>query len=154
MGKITANQIRKLRGKTGAPILRVKKILEKFQGDEKKAFEILRKEGFEKAKKRVGRLTEQGVISAYIHHNKRVGAIIELLCETDFVARNKLFRQLGHDLAMQIASMGAANLKELKKQEFIKDPSKKVSDLLKELITKTGENIRVGRFFRIELAKE
>lgn len=151
--KISFDIIRKLREKTGAPVIRVKKVLEEVSGDEKKAFEILQKEGFEKAAKRVGRETSQGLIETYVHHSGKVASVVELLCETDFVARNELFRNLAHDLALQVASLGAKDAEELAGQEFIKDPSKKVGDLVKEVIAKTGENIRVGRVFRVELGE-
>lgn len=151
--KVTAGQIRKLREKTGAPMIRVKKVLVEVKGDNQKAEKILKKEGFEKASKRGERETSQGLIETYVHHSGKVASIVELLCETDFVARNKLFRELAHNLALQVASMGAKDAKELKKQEFIRDPSKKISDLVREVITKTGENIRIGRIFRIELGK-
>lgn len=133
--------------------MRAKQVLEQTKGDEKKAKRILEKEGFEKAAKRAGRETRAGIIATYTHHNQKVMGSVELLCETDFVARNKLFQQLGHNLAMQVASMDAKDAKALEKQEFIKDPSKKVSDLVKEVIAKTGENIRIGRVFRVELGK-
>ena len=151
--KVTADQIRKLREKTGAPMIRVKKVLVEVKGDNQKAEKILKKEGFEKASKRDERETSQGLIETYVHHSGKVASIVELLCETDFVARNKLFRELAHNLALQVASMGAKDAKELEKQEFIRDPSKKISDLVREVITKTGENIRIGRIFRIELGK-
>lgn len=151
--KVTADQIRKLREKTGAPMIRVKKVLVEVKGDNQKAEKILKKEGFEKASKRGERETSQGLIETYVHHSGKVASIVELLCETDFVARNKLFRELAHNLALQVASMGAKDAKELEKQEFIRDPSKKISDLVREVITKTGENIRIGRIFRIELGK-
>ena len=151
--KVTADQIRKLREKTGAPMIRVKKVLVEVKGDNQKAEKILKKEGFEKASKRDERETSQGLIQTYVHHSGKVASIVELLCETDFVARNKLFRELAHNLALQVASMGAKDAKELEKQEFIRDPSKKISDLVREVITKTGENIRIGRIFRIELGK-
>ena len=151
--KVTADQIRKLREKTGAPMIRVKKVLVEVKGDNQKAEKILKKEGFEKASKRDERETSQGLIQTYVHHSGKVASIVELLCETDFVARNKLFRELAHNLTLQVASMGAKDAKELEKQEFIRDPSKKISDLVREVITKTGENIRIGRIFRIELGK-
>ena len=116
----------------------------------KKAEAILRKEGFEKVEKRIRRETSAGIVATYAHHNQKVVGIVELFCETDFVARNELFQSLGHNLAMQVASMGE---KDFENQEFIKDPSKKVSDLVKEVIAKTGENTRIGRFFRVELGK-
>jgi elongation factor Ts len=151
--KIAVDLIRKLKEETGAPVIRVKKVLEEVAGDKKKAFDILRQEGFEKASKREGRQTSQGTIETYVHHSGKVASAVELLCETDFVARNELFKKLAHELALQVASMGAKNAEELLKQEFIKDPTKKVEDLVKEVIAKTGENVRVGRVFRIELGK-
>lgn len=152
--KINFDTIRKLREETGAPVIRVKKVLEEVRGDEKKAFAILQKEGFEKAAKREGRETSQGLIETYIHHSGKIASLVELLCETDFVARNELFKGLAHDLALQVASLGAKDAKELMEQEFIKDPTKKVGDLVKEVIAKTGENVRVGRIFRVELGEE
>jgi len=140
MQKVNVNQLKKLREATGAPIIRVKEVLEKF--GEVKALEILKKEGFEKSEKRIDRATGQGKIFVYQHHTGKVVGVVELLCETDFVARNELFEVLGKDLAMQVASMGE---KDLASQEFIKDPSKKVGDLIKEVIAKTGENIKLRR---------
>ncbi len=151
MKKISLELIRKLKEETGAPVIRVKKVLEEVGGDEKKAFGILQKEGFEKAAKKEGRETSQGLIETYIHHSGKVAALVELFCETDFVARNELFKNLAHDLALQVASMGAKDAEELSSQEFIKDPTKKISDLVKEVIAKTGENVRVGRIYRVEL---
>jgi elongation factor Ts len=148
--KITADKIRKLRDETGAPVMRVKKVLEDLGGDEKKALDILKKEGFEKAAKRSERETKAGVLSVYTHHNQKIVGIVEVLCETDFVARNELFISLGKDLAMQVASMGD---KKLMSQDFIKDPSKKVGDLVKEVIAKTGENVKLGRVWKIVLGE-
>lgn len=151
MGKLNIKLIKKLKEETGAPIIRVKKVLEEFGGNEKKAFEVLEKEGFEKAAKREGRQTSQGKVFVYAHHTGKVVGIVELFSETDFVARNSLFEELGRDIAMQAASMGE---KGMEKQEFIKDPSKKISDLIRAVIAKTGENIRLGRVLRVELGKD
>lgn len=151
--KITTEQIKRLREETGAPVIRVKKVLEDVNGEEKKAREILEKEGFEKAAKKEGRLTSQGLIGTYVHHSGKVASLIEVLCETDFVARNELFTNLVHELALQVACMEARDAKELMGQEYIKDPTKKVSDLVREVIVKTGENIRIGRVIRVELGK-
>lgn len=148
MAKANINQLKKLREETGAPIVRVKEVLEEF--GEKKALEILKKEGFEKAEKRADRVTEQGKVFVYQHHTGKVVGVVELLCETDFVAKNELFETLGKDIAMQVASMGEKNLE---KQEFIKDPTKTISDLMKEVIAKTGENIRLGKILKVELGK-
>lgn len=151
--KISTDLIKKLREETGAPIIRVKKVLEEFEGDEVRALEVLRKEGFEKAEKRVERTTSQGKVFSYVHHTGKVASLVELLCETDFVARNELFETLGRDLCLQVASIEAKDAEELLTQEFIKDPSKKIQDLVKEVIAKTGENVRVGRVIRVELGK-
>jgi elongation factor Ts len=150
MGKIDIDLIKKLREETGVAIIRIREVLEEVGGDEKKALEILKKEGLEKADKREGRETGQGRIFVYEHHTGKVAGIVELLCETDFVAKNDLFAALGKDLAMQAAGMGEENFE---KQEFIKDPAKKISDLVKEVIAKTGENIKLGRVMKIELGK-
>jgi elongation factor Ts len=151
--KATADQIRKLKEDTGAPVMRAKQVLEQYEGDEKKAFEILQKEGFEKAAKREGRETGQGVIETYVHHSGKVASVVEVLCETDFVARNEVFKAMAHDVALQLASMDAKDAEDLLSQDFIKDPSRKISDLVKEVIAKTGENVRIGRIYRIELGK-
>jgi len=150
MGKIDIDLIKKLREESGAPIVRVKKLLEEFNGDEKKALEILKKEGFEKAEKRTERVTGQGKIFSYTHHTGKVVSVVELLCETDFVAKNELFETLGKEIALQVASMGD---EDVLNQDFIKDPSRKISELVKEVIAKTGENVRIGRVFRVELGK-
>lgn len=167
MTKITAKLIRSLREKTGAPMYRVKKVLEELGGNlpadatlqalqagEKKAEAVLKKEGFEKAATKLDRLTTAGEISAYVHHSGKVASLVEVFCETDFVARNAIFKSLTHDLALQVASMGAKDAKELENQQFIKDPTKKIGDLVKEVIAKTGENVRIGRIIRVELGQE
>lgn len=151
MAKINVELIKKLREESGAPVIRVKKVLEEFNGDESKALEVLKKEGFEKAASREGRTTGQGKIFAYVHHNGKVASLVELLCETDFVARNELFEALGKNLALQVASMGE---KDLEKQEFIKEPEKKVGDLVREVVAKTGENVKIGKTIRVELGKD
>lgn len=151
MAKIDVKTISKLREETGAPVIRVKKVLDELGGDVKKAFEILKKEGFEKAAKREGRETSAGKVFYYAHHSGKIVAVVEVFCETDFVAKNELFDTLGKDLAMQLASMGEKNFED---QDFIRDPKKKISDLVKEVKAKTGENIKVGRVLRIELGEK
>ncbi len=145
MGKIDIELIKRLREETGVAIIRIREVLEKVKGDEKKALEILKKEALEKAERREGRETSQGKVFVYSHHTGKVVGLVELLCETDFVAKNELFEALGKDLAMQVAGVG--------EKDFIKDSSKKVNDLIKELIAKTGENVRIGRVSRVELGK-
>lgn len=153
MTKLNIALIKKLREATGAPVARVKQVLEEVKGDEEKAQEILKKEGFEKAAKRAGRTTGQGLVYAYTHHSGKIGSVVEVLCETDFVAKNVLFKELAHNLALQVASMNPKDAKELERQEFIRDPKKKISDLVREVIAKTGENIRIGRIYRVELGR-
>ncbi len=150
MGKINIELIKKLREESGASIVRIQKLLEEFNGDEVKALEILKKEGFEKAEKRTERETGQGKIFTYAHHTGKVVSVVELLCETDFVAKNDLFETLGKEIALQVASMGD---EDVVNQDFVKDPSKKVSELIKEVIAKTGENVKLGRAIRFELGK-
>lgn len=143
--------IKKLREETGVAIIRIREVLEEVKGDEKKALEVLKKEGFEKAAKREGRATGEGRIFVYAHHTGKIVGIVELLCETDFVAKTEVFQNAGRDLAMQAASMG---VEDFEKQDFVKDGSKKVSDIVKEIIAKTGENVKLGRVERIELGRE
>ncbi len=150
MGKINIQQIKKLREETGVAIIRIREVLEKVGGDEKKALTILKKEGLEKAEKRLERETGSGKVFVYQHHTGKVVGIVELLCETDFVAKTDQFETVGKDLAMQVASMGDEKFTE---QEFIKDSSRKIKDMIKELIAKTGENVKLGRVQKIELGK-
>ncbi len=150
---INAKLISKLREETGAPVVRVKKLLDELNGDEKKAKEILMKEGFEKTAKRADRATGEGRVVAYTHHTGKVACLVELLSETDFVAKNELFSELAKNIALQIVSMNPSDNEELLKQEFIKEPSKTIQDLIKEVIAKTGENIQLGRFVRFEVGK-
>ncbi|HJY98201.1 MAG TPA: elongation factor Ts [Patescibacteria group bacterium] len=150
MGKIDIALIKRLREETGVAIIRIREVLEEVKGNEKKALAILKKEGLEKAEGRGERETSQGQVFSYVHHTGKVASLVELLCETDFVAKNELFVVLGKDIAMQVASMGEENIE---KQEFIKDPSKTIAELIKEVIAKTGENVRLGRVVRVELGK-
>ncbi len=144
-------KVKQLRKELGLGIMEIKTALEKSGGDKKKAREILREEGFKKAEKKAGRETGQGRIATYTHSNGKIGSMVELLCETDFVARNEEFINLAKDLCLQVAAMAPANAADLLKQEFIKDPSKSVDELIKALIAKFGENIKVGRIIRWEI---
>ncbi len=144
--------IKQLREKTGAGIADCREALEFAKNDLKKAEEFLKKKGFEKAAKKEGRETSQGLVESYVHQG-RVGSMIELLCETDFVARTDEFKSLAHEIAMQVASMNPKDAKALEKQEYIRDPQKTIGDLVKEGIAKMGENITIGRISRFELGK-
>ena len=149
---VSLELIKQLRGKTSAGVADIRSALEEAKGDLKKAEEILRQKGFEKAAKKGNRATSAGLIESYIHQG-RVGALVEVLCETDFVARTDEFKTLTHEIAMQVASMNPKDSSDLLKQEYIRDPSKTIGDLIKEAIAILGENIIVARFSRFELGK-
>ncbi len=144
--------IKQLREKTGAGVADCREALEATKNDIKKAEEFLQKKGFEKAAKKGDRETNFGLVETYVHQG-RVGSMLELLCETDFVARTDEFKTLAHEVAMQVASMNPKDVKALEKQEYIRDGSKTIADLIKESIAKLGENITIGRFERFELGK-
>lgn len=150
---ITIDDIKKLREKTGMGIMDCKKALEETKGNMKKAEELLTKWGVEKSAKKAERETKSGIIESYIHGSK-VGVLVELLCETDFVARTDDFRSLAHEICLQIASMEPKDVKALLKQEYIRDPAKTIELLVKETIGKLGENISVSRFIRMQLGKK
>lgn len=148
---ISAQQIKELRELTQAGFSDCKKALEEAKGDIKKAEEILRKQGYDKAAKKADRETGQGLVSSYVHQNGKIGVLISLLCETDFVARTDEFKNLGHEIAMQIAAMNPKDTDSLLKQEYIRDGSRSIDDLVKETIAKLGENIKVKDFQRSEI---
>lgn len=144
------NIIQKLRETTGAGVMECKKALGEAGGDFDKAITIIHEQGLVKAGKKGGRATGAGLLESYIH-NERVGVLLELRCETDFVARNPLFRELAHNLAMQIAAMEPENIEVLLDSPYIKDESLTVDFLIKQIIAKIGENIQIGRFCRYEI---
>ena len=193
---VSAKQVAELRARTGAGMMDCKRALEEAGGDLEKAVDVLRKKGAAKADTRAGREASEGLVDAYIHFNGRVGVLVEVNCETDFVARTEDFKQLVRDVALHIASAKplavrvedlpaelvarerkiyeaqAAEEKKpdavkakivegrLKKffeeaalleQKFVKDDTRTVGDLVKALVAKTGENIRIRRFARFEL---
>ena len=193
---ITVETISELRQKTGLGMMACKKALEEFDGDVQKAIDELRKKGEIKAAERSGRATKEGYIGSYIHGNGKIGAIVEVNCETDFVAKNEDFIDFAKTIAMQVVAMNPlvvspedvteeeiAKEKEiyveqlknegktgdmvekilegklnkfkdqasLLKQEYIKDQSKKVADVLIDVSTKMGENIKIKRFARFQL---
>lgn len=143
-------QIKKLREITGAGVMECRKALMEVNGDFDKAKAIIYERGLVKAEKKSERTTGAGILWPYIH-NERVGVLLELRCETDFVARNPLFRELARDLSMQIAAMNPKNSDELMAQNYIKDDSLIVENFIKSVIAKLGENIRVEKFCRYEL---
>ena len=145
------DRIKKLRVQTGLSVTDIRRALEKAGGDEKKALEILQAQGHKIAEKKASRQAAEGVVESYIHTTKKVGAILVLHCETDFVAKSPDFQELAHDLAMQIASMAPKDIKELIAQPFIKDQSLTVKELISKFIAKLGENIKVGDFERFSI---
>jgi elongation factor Ts len=194
---VTSEMVKELRECTGAGVLDCKKALESASGDMKRAQEILREKGLAMAARKASRVTKEGLIEAYVHSGK-MGALIEVNCETDFVARTPEFKELAHDLAMQVVAarpqyvrpedipadvlenekrIYRAQMADQKKPEqvvekivenklgkfyaevcllnqpFIKDQDKTVLDVINERITKTGENIVVRRFVRLELGE-
>ncbi len=166
---ITVDQIKELRTESGAGIMECRNALKESNGDKAKALEILQKSGMVKAQKTAGRVAKQGLVTSYIHGGGRIGSLVEINCETDFVARTAEFQDLAHNVAMQIAAMAPEYLSKnecptgveidfqnacLLLQPYIKDPTKTIQDIVTELIAKTGENIIISRFERFELGKE
>ena len=166
--EIPAAAIKELREESGAGVMSCRNALLEAEGNIQKALEILKEQGVLKAQKKSDRSTNQGLIDSYIHGG-RIGAIIEVNCETDFVARTDEFKELVHDLAMQVAAVSPQFISQeeaaaensdaepesvcLLLQPFIKDPSKTIQDLITETIAKLGENIKIARFARFELGE-
>lgn len=144
-------KIKEIRDITGLSLGEISKSLAEANGDQAKALQILKARGVAIAEKKSGRAIKEGVVECYIHTNKKIGAMLELGSETDFVARNEEFLHLAHDLAMQVASMNAATVEELLAQPFIKDPSLTIADLVHQYVAKLGENIKIGQFVRFAL---
>ncbi|MEK7203521.1 MAG: elongation factor Ts [Patescibacteria group bacterium] len=145
------DSIKKLRNKTGLSVAEIREALKEAAGDELKALKILNSRGHKIAEKKAGRQAREGVVESYIHNTKKIGAIVVLHCETDFVAKNPEFQELAHSLAMQIASMAPKDIDELMKQSFIKDQELTVKELINQYIAKLGENIKVGDFSRFSI---
>lgn len=144
-------KVRTLRDKTGLSFHQIKKALDEASGDESKALEALKSYGASVASAKSSRIVKEGVVDAYIHSTRKVGALVELLCETDFVARNEEFRTLAHEIAIQVAGMKPQDAAELLAQPYAKDPSITVQELINRAIGRLGENIQVGQFVLFEL---
>lgn len=143
--------LKKIREETGISIADIREALDATGDDHKKALEWIKKHGIEKADKKSDRETSQGLVEAYIHQNGKIGAVVALTCETDFVARTQDFKHLAHELAMQTAALNPKSVEELLKQEYIRDASIKISDLVKSAIAKLGENITIAEIKRFEI---
>ncbi len=164
---VSTDDIKQLRERTGAGIMDCKRALDEARGDQAEAEKLLKQWGLASVAKKAGRAASQGLVDSYIHAGGRVGALVEVNCETDFVARTDDFRALVHDVAMQVAAMNprrlgaddaapedAAGDVPLLEQPFIKDPGKTIQDLVNESIARLGENIVVRRYARFELGAQ
>jgi len=147
---ISIDQIKKLRGETGVSISECKRALEDARGDFDKAKKILRNWGRDLAEKKMGKEAGIGIVETYIHPNKKIGAMVELRCETDFVAKSNDFNQLAHELCLHIAAMDSEK-DTLMSQPWIKDETKTIKGLVEEYIAKLGENIVIKRFARYQI---
>ncbi len=143
--------LKKLREETQVSLADCRRALEETNGNYEKSLEWLKKQGIEKAEKKSDRETAQGLIESYIHQNGKVGALIQIACETDFVARTEDFKHLAHEVAMQVAAMKPKNIDTLLKQEYIRDSSQTIEQLIKSSIAKLGENIVVKEITRFEI---
>ena len=144
------NDIQRLRQLTGAGVMECKQALQDAAGDFERAVELIQERGLIYAENKASRATGAGFLESYIH-NGRVGVLLELRSETDFVVHSDPFKELAHELVMQIASMNPQNINELLNQPYIKDDKLTVSQLIKNTVAKVGENIKVERFCRYEL---
>lgn len=148
--QISLDDLKKLREETSAGVSDCRQALEDANGDYQKAKKLIEERGLEKAAKKEGKETSQGVIESYVHAG-RIGVLVELRCETDFVAKTDEFKNLAHELALQIASMDPKNVPQLLKEEYIRDNSVTIEALVKQTIAKVGENITISQFTRMEL---
>ena len=167
--EVTVAMIKDLRQKTGAGIMDCKRALEEAAGDPDRAGKLLKQMGLADAAQKVGRVTGEGLVDSYIHMGGRLGALVEVNCETDFVARTDELKELAHDLAMQVAAMPSTSYIDrnevndgdsrpieevcLLDQSYIKDPSRSVRDVIQEVVAKVGENVRVRRIARFALGE-
>ena len=149
----SAADIKTLRELTGAAIMDCKKALEEANGDMKKAEELVKARGLAKAEKKSDRETKEGYIASYVHANNRVAALVEIMCETDFVARNPEFQAMAKEVAMQVTAMNPANVEELLAQEYLRDGSLTIEQLVKQLSGKIGEKFVVNRFVRYSVGE-
>ena len=162
--QVTVDTIKELRQKTGVGIMECKKALTDCEGSMNAALDLLKQRGYLLAEKKKDRELGSGLVESYIHTGGQVGVLVELNCETDFVARTPDFSELAHDIAMQIAAMNPSCIAEeevaeednpeevcLLLQPFIKDPQKTIQEIIVETIGKVGENIRLRRFSRFDI---
>lgn len=149
----TKDDVKRLREETGAGVMDCKRALDEAKGDFEKAKVLIKERGLAKAKSKSDREAREGIVEAYVHAGGRIGAMVELSSETDFVARNEDFRGLAKEIAMQVAAMAPKNVDELLEQAYIRDASKTIGELVTSIASTTGENVRVKRFERFELGQ-
>lgn len=154
MANYTAADIKTLREETGAGMMECKRALDEAGGNFEKAKEIIFQRGLAKAEKKSDRETKIGYIASYVHTNHTVAALVEILCETDFVARNDEFQTMAKEIAMQVVAMNPENVTELLSQETLKNPSITIEEMVKSLSGKIGEKFVVSRFVRYEVGQE
>jgi elongation factor Ts len=147
---VTAEEVQKLREMTGAGVMDCRKALIEAEGDVDRATAIIREKGFAKAEKRGDRATGAGLVETYVH-NERIGVLLDVRAETDFVVRSEPFRIMAHDIAMHIAAAAPETIEELLAQPYVKDETKTVKEVIGEVIAKVGENVSVNKFFRLEV---
>ena len=145
---MNVQDIKKLREETGAGVLEVKQALEELSGDYEKARVLLMTKGAAKAAKKAERITKDGLVRSYIHGAGKIGSLIVVACETDFVARTEDFKKLCHEVAMQVCTDEYKDVDDLLEAEYIRDPNKKVKDLVTETVAKVGEKIEIKKFIR------
>lgn len=148
--QITKEQIQRLREKTGVSVMACKRALERAEGEMVRAEQFLKEDGAIAAAKKSERETKMGTIVSYVHGG-RIGALVELKCETDFVARNPDFQNFGRELAMQVAASSPETVESLLASPYIKNPDSTVGEFVRGAIQKFGENIEISRFSRFEL---
>ncbi len=147
---ITASQVKDLREKTGAGMMDCKKVLTETDGDMEKAIELLRERGIAKAAKKSGRVAAEGLVEAYVSEDGKVGAVVEVNAETDFVAKNEEFKTFVANVAKQVAEKNPKDVEELLAQDSIEEPGKTVNEVLVGKIATIGENMNIRRFARFE----
>lgn len=153
MPNYTAADIKQLREETGAGMMDCKKALDESNGDMDKAREWVKQRGLAKAEKTADRETKEGYIASYVHGDNKTAALVEILCETDFVARNDEFQEMARGVAMQVVAMNPESVEELLSQEFIKNPSQTIEELVKGTSGKIGERFVISRFVRYEVGE-
>lgn len=148
--EVSAEAVQKLREMTGAGVMDCRRALLEAAGDTEMARKIIQEKGLSKVEKRAGRATGAGLVHSYVH-NDRIGVLVDIRAETDFVVRSEPFQILAHELAMQIAATNPTDVAGLLTQPYIKDESRTVKDIVNDVIAKVGENISVNQFSRIEV---